>query len=477
MLKTHPAEARNTRRVTIEGENRAGTRRVAVIGGGASGLLTAWLIQQAHDVVVYEAESRLGGHAQTVPVDDDGEIVHAEAGFKYFFDRGNPHVLGVFDELGLDVAWIDETIALTHPDVDGELVLPTRSPRQLARVLSAPGALRDLACLSALRLAYDEVVAGKDQRTTVDELLSWRRFPAASRSFLRDFISSCWGAPTHVMADFPAYNVLRLLSSPGARFRRTGYLAGGTSRYIAALSSRLHRCRIRKADPVAVVERSSRGWQVIASDRQRYDAVVFALPPWRAASILHGAPRWRDALASFRRFHAHVAVHRDSGLMPSDRRDWSLTNASKRRGRTLLTSWEGMQARRDVFRSWTLPDERPRGTVYTATYEHLVVDVASAARRANVEALQGQGGLHAVGLYLGDIDCHESCVTSALDVSRRLAPRSGAAARLRERVRVRQGHDSAAVSRWPQWLSRDRPGPPPRMTRCSADAEVALRRS
>ena len=68
-------------------------RRVAVIGGGASGLLTAWMLQDEHDVVVYEADDRLGGHVHTVPVEhDDRETVYAEAGFKYFFDRTNPNL-------------------------------------------------------------------------------------------------------------------------------------------------------------------------------------------------------------------------------------------------------------------------------------------------------------------------------------------------------------------------------------------------
>ena len=134
-------------------------RRVAVIGGGASGLLTAWMLQDEHDVVVYEADDRLGGHVHTVPVEhDDRETVYAEAGFKYFFDRTNPNMRAVFDRLGMAIEWTEAAMTLPHPRMKGDLVLPPRTARQLALLLTAPAALRDLVCLSTLRLAYDEVV-------------------------------------------------------------------------------------------------------------------------------------------------------------------------------------------------------------------------------------------------------------------------------------------------------------------------------
>ena len=40
--------------------------RIAVVGAGVSGLSAAWLLSQRHEVVLYEADPRLGGHAHTV---------------------------------------------------------------------------------------------------------------------------------------------------------------------------------------------------------------------------------------------------------------------------------------------------------------------------------------------------------------------------------------------------------------------------
>jgi predicted NAD/FAD-binding protein len=40
--------------------------RIAVIGGGVSGLGAAWLAEKKHHVKLYEKAPRIGGHAHTV---------------------------------------------------------------------------------------------------------------------------------------------------------------------------------------------------------------------------------------------------------------------------------------------------------------------------------------------------------------------------------------------------------------------------
>jgi predicted NAD/FAD-binding protein len=58
--------------------------RIGIIGGGAAGLATAWLLEQDHDVTLFEKDDRLGGHAHTVDIDVGGRPLSVDAGFQFF---------------------------------------------------------------------------------------------------------------------------------------------------------------------------------------------------------------------------------------------------------------------------------------------------------------------------------------------------------------------------------------------------------
>jgi uncharacterized protein len=426
--------------------------RVAIVGGGAAGMLAAWLLDSEHHVTLFEAEDRLGGHVLTVPVRCGSETVYAEAGFKYFFDRGNPYLLAVFDELGLPVTWDEADMAIPHAAVDGPLVIPPSTGRQLARLLRAPSALADLVDLSLLRLAYDEVVVGGDTSLTVTQLLD--RFPVRSHAFLYAFLCSSWGLPQATMARCPAYNILALLSSPGARYKRIGYLARGSSSYIRALAGALTRSTLRIGSSVTRVRPEPVGWSVTVGEKgpEMFDRVILALPPWRAAQIVDG--RWRDALAAFGSFETPVAVHRDPTFMPADRADWCLSNTYAVDERWLLTSWEGKRQRQDVFRSWLADERTPRSVEAHARFEHLIVDRDSAERRGTVDVLQGRHGLHAVGMYLGTVDAHESCVQTAVRLAQRVAPTGRVRAIVANGAARARGDAAERVPPWRRVVSR-----------------------
>jgi predicted NAD/FAD-binding protein len=76
--------------------------RVAIIGAGVSGLVCAHRLDSEHDVVLFEASDRAGGHANTVRVETDGGVYDLDPGFIVFNDRNYPNFERLLDEL--DVA-------------------------------------------------------------------------------------------------------------------------------------------------------------------------------------------------------------------------------------------------------------------------------------------------------------------------------------------------------------------------------------
>ena len=85
--------------------------KVAVIGAGVAGLGAAWLLSRQHDVVIYERESRFGGHACTVDASAGGRSQPVDVGFIVFNERNYPNLVALFKELGVETESSDMSFA------------------------------------------------------------------------------------------------------------------------------------------------------------------------------------------------------------------------------------------------------------------------------------------------------------------------------------------------------------------------------
>jgi predicted NAD/FAD-binding protein len=75
--------------------------RIAIVGAGVSGLVCAHLLHRDHELVVFEASDRAGGHANTVHVNTDTGAYDLDTGFVVFNDRNYPGFERLLGELGV----------------------------------------------------------------------------------------------------------------------------------------------------------------------------------------------------------------------------------------------------------------------------------------------------------------------------------------------------------------------------------------
>lgn len=75
--------------------------RIAVIGSGISGLGAAWALARRHHVTLYEADDRLGGHANTWEVEDRERVVAVDTGFIVYNERNYPNLVRLFEAVGV----------------------------------------------------------------------------------------------------------------------------------------------------------------------------------------------------------------------------------------------------------------------------------------------------------------------------------------------------------------------------------------
>ena len=75
--------------------------KIAIVGSGVSGLVCAHLLHPHHQVTLFEADERPGGHTNTVEVQVDGKTHQVDTGFIVYNDRTYPGFVGLLEHLGV----------------------------------------------------------------------------------------------------------------------------------------------------------------------------------------------------------------------------------------------------------------------------------------------------------------------------------------------------------------------------------------
>jgi len=407
-------------------------RKIAVIGAGISGLSAAWLASKAHDVTLYEAEGRLGGHANTVeaaggPV-DTGFIVYNEPNY--------PNLTALFAHLGVATEASDMSFGVSMDG--GAFEYGSTSLRSLLaqrRNLIRP---RFWSMMRDLKRFYEtgsaDPSAADDELISLADYLEKGGFCAAFREdHLLPQAAAIWSASQKDIARYPAAAFLRFFANHGLMnlditkrpIWRT--VTGGSRRYVAALAADFGG-RVLSGRPVRTVLRDGEGATVIdaTGGAERYDEVVIAAHADQALRMLD-EPTAKEArvLGAFGYSRNLAVLHQDASFMPSRKAAWSSWNHLGRRGEDgCVTYWMNrLQNLNDIpplFLTLNPTHEPEAGAVLRSeVYEHPLFDVRAIRAQRELWSLQGERRTHFCGAYFGS-GFHEDGLQAGLAVAEAL---------------------------------------------------------
>lgn len=316
---------------------------VAVIGAGVSGLTAAHVLSQSHDVTLFEADSRLGGHAHThtVPTSTGGPV-RVDSGFIVHNERTYPHLLRLFRELDVPTRPTEMSMSIT---CDG-CGLSWAGGRGPGAVLAQPRRLADPRFLRMLTeiprfhraaralLARDE--GGSAGDPTWGQFLEQHRFsPYFVAHFALPLVSCVWSSGDEDSLDYPARHLFAflehhgMLSVTGSPTWRT--VVGGSATYVDALTARLGDVRTNAA--VTAVTRHADGVDVrTAAGVTPFDRVVVATHADQALALLADAtPQEKEDLGAIRYTRNETVLHRDTRHLPAApraRASWNYRSAT-----------------------------------------------------------------------------------------------------------------------------------------------------
>ncbi|HWU83871.1 MAG TPA: FAD-dependent oxidoreductase, partial [Rhodocyclaceae bacterium] len=295
-------------------------KRIAVIGSGISGLATAWLLRETHQVTLYEADARLGGHTNTVDVEVEGRRFPVDTGFLVFNRRTYPNLCALFAHLGIEPVPSDMSFSARIESLDLEwagsnLGTVFGQRRNLLRPAFL-GMVRDI--LRFNRETSALAANGGGLSESLGDFLLRRRYGTAFRDwYLLPMAAAIWSCPTATMLAYPLATFVRFCHNHGLLqiMDRPQWLTvkGGGREYVRRMAAALDDVRLNA--PVQSVRRSDDGIEVfVAGASERYDEVVFACHSDQALDILgnHATPSERAVLGSIAYQRNRAVLHTDA---------------------------------------------------------------------------------------------------------------------------------------------------------------------
>jgi uncharacterized protein len=414
--------------------------KIAIVGGGISGLVAAYHLHPAHEISLFEANDYVGGHTHTVRVDLDDETHWVDTGFIVLNDRNYPNFQPLLDQLG--VATQPSRMSFSVSDDRGRFEY-SGTPRGLFAQRS------HLASPRFLRMIGDLLRFNREARSLLDEvpgagpsLGAFLRDGGYSRWFVDRLIvpqaAAVWSADPGQMWSFPASFLARFFHNHGMLgFRdrpqwRT--VTGGSRRYVEEIT-RPFAHRLRIAAPVRAVTRHADGVDLIAQgcESERFDEVVIATHSDQALAILTDASAGERELLGATAYTPNEAVlHTDERLLPGRRAAWASWNyhlTPEPPSGTRLTYWmNNLQSLRSQTNFLVTLNRTeaidPGKIIRTIPYAHPIFTPEGVAAQRRHAEISGVNRTHFCGAYWG-WGFHEDGVVSALRALERVG-RAGA---------------------------------------------------
>lgn len=310
----------------MEREDTLG-RSIAVIGSGVAGLTAAYVLSARHRVTLFEADTRLGGHAHTHYVDDgDGNLIGIDSAFLVHNDRTYPTLCRLFADLG--IATRDTDMSMSVRDDDSGLEYA--GARGIGGLfpswtsLTRPRYLLMLAEIARFHRAATALLEDEsaDDGQPLEEFVARLGFSKYFvEYFLTPLVAAVWSCAPGEAMRYPArylfvflqhHGMLSVFGSPAWRT-----VVDGSATYVNAIAQTIQ--EVVAGTPVRSVRRVPDGVQVTAGDDgpRRFDAAVIATHPDQALLMLaEPTAAERSVLGAMPYSTNHAQLHTDVSVLP-----------------------------------------------------------------------------------------------------------------------------------------------------------------
>ena len=402
--------------------------RIAIVGTGVSGLVAAHLLHDRHEIHLFEARDRVGGHVHTIDVPEpDGSVTRVDTGFIVYNESNYPLFSRLLARLGVATQPSDMSFSVrcdrTGVEYNGSTVSQMFTQR---RNLFSPAFHRMIRDILRFNREAAPAIRNGAARMTLGEYVAAAGYSQRlSEHYLLPMGSALWSMPRARVLDMPAeffvnffdnHGMLTVDDRPEWRVVR-----GGSDRYVERLIAPFAD-RIRLDAPVRHIARTPDGVRV---DGEAFDDVIVACHADQALALLDDpTAAEREVLGAMSYQANDVVLHTDESILPRARRAWGSWNyhvqsadegpATVTYNMNMLQTLAGPRTYCVTLNATDTID--PERILFRTTYHHPVYTTEAFAAQKRHTDVSGLHHTHFCGAYWG-FGFHEDGARSGVRVA------------------------------------------------------------
>jgi len=412
--------------------------KIAIIGAGAAGLTTAYILQRGHHVTLYERERKAGGHINTVTIPEGPDAGTAvDTGFIVFNDENYPLFNHLLKQLNVEIRYSDMSFSY-YSEVTGLQYAGTGINGIFAQRCNLLNIdhwrlIRNISrfCTEARKQLVEDSL--KDQN--LGEFLVSGGFDGpVSDDYVLPLAGAIWSASRDDIRSFPAETLLSFFNNHGlfSLFERPRWktIVGGSRVYVDQLLKGFDG-DLEIAHPVRSIRRDCKSVQVCQADGSRriFDRVILAVHADEALNLLEDpSTDERGSLGTWRYNESFAVLHSGQEFMPPNHRAWASWNYRRSAlagdSEPVMVTYhmnrlQGLRTRSQYFVSLNPePQIDTSRSLARIRYTHPCFTRQALDTQPRIQEINGDLNTYYCGSYLG-YGFHEDAVRSAVAIGRK----------------------------------------------------------
>lgn len=411
--------------------------KIAVIGAGVAGVAAAWALRKKHQVILFEKNSYVGGHTNTVIVDDpSGDKLSIDTGFIVCNAPNYPNFYQLLDQLNVSLRNAEMSFGYRCEDASVAYVGPG-----IAEFLRLPNSLFNF---DLIKIIFEQSRFNKKALSdlassgTIDgTLYDYTQRLGCSNLFIKHYLTpiaaAIWSSSDKGILEFPIHTFLTFMRNHGmlelSKRPQWQTVIGGSRTYIEAFQ-KLFNGEIRRDSAVQSITRASNSVKIMSRHgEESFDKVILACHADEALSLLSDPSELEAILLGSWSYSKNITVlHSDDSVLPHNRRNWASWNYYRRGDSDpsaplsityYMNRLQGLDSQKDYFVTLNNDQIAKDQIHYQTSYSHPQYSAESVASQSKLRGLNGSNHTFYCGSYMG-YGFHEDAVTSALSAAKLL---------------------------------------------------------